>query len=180
MNKNPFSDEIYLHRTHPHQADVRDEYFRDQTKIIHSLPFRRLKHKTQVFFAPDNDHICTRIALFTAAERVALLHQVTADIPGVTVDSFDGLLVDYMRKHQLTVLVRGVRNAADLENEQAYAYANKLLLPALQSVLLPADPALRFVSSSAVRDAWAFGLELPGAVPPPVALALRAKLNASK
>lgn len=61
MNKNPFSDEIYLHRTHPHQADVRDEYFRDQTKIIHSLPFRRLKHKTQVFFAPDNDHICTRI-----------------------------------------------------------------------------------------------------------------------
>ena len=61
MNKNPFSDEIYLHRTHPHQADVRDEYFRDQTKIIHSLPFRRLKHKTQVFFAPDNDHFCTRI-----------------------------------------------------------------------------------------------------------------------
>ena len=118
--------------------------------------------------------------LFTAAERVALLHQVTADIPGVTVDSFDGLLVDYMRKHQLTVLVRGVRNAADLESEQAYAYANKLLLPALQSVLLPADPALRFVSSSAVRDAWAFGLELPGVVPPPVAQALRAKLNASK
>ena len=40
---------------------MRGEYFRDQTKIIHSLPFRRLKHKTQVFFAPDNDHICTRI-----------------------------------------------------------------------------------------------------------------------
>lgn len=61
MNKNPFSDELYLQRTHPHVQDVRDEYFRDQTKIIHSLPFRRLKHKTQVFFAPDNDHICTRI-----------------------------------------------------------------------------------------------------------------------
>ena len=61
MNKNPFSDKIYLRRSHPHTPDVRDEYFRDQTKIIHSLPFRRLKHKTQVFFAPDNDHICTRI-----------------------------------------------------------------------------------------------------------------------
>lgn len=61
MIKNPFSDEIYLRRTHPHVPDLRDEYFRDQTKIIHSLPFRRLKHKTQVFFAPDNDHICTRI-----------------------------------------------------------------------------------------------------------------------
>ncbi len=61
MIKNPFSEEIYLKRTHPHTPDLRDEYFRDQTKIIHSLPFRRLKHKTQVFFAPNNDHICTRI-----------------------------------------------------------------------------------------------------------------------
>lgn len=61
MIKNPFSDQIYLQRTHPHHPDLRDEYFRDQTKIIHSLPFRRLKHKTQVFFAPNNDHICTRI-----------------------------------------------------------------------------------------------------------------------
>ena len=61
MIKNPFSDEIYLRRTHPHKPDLRDEFFRDQTKIIHSLPFRRLKHKTQVFFAPNNDHICTRI-----------------------------------------------------------------------------------------------------------------------
>ena len=118
--------------------------------------------------------------LFTPAERVALLRQVTADIPGVTVDVFDGLLVDYMRQHQLTVLVRGVRNAADLENEQAYAYANKLLWPGLQSVLLPADPSLRFISSSAVREAWAFGRELPGAVPPPVAQALRTKLKPSK
>lgn len=61
MIKNPFSDKIYLKRTHAHVPDLRDEYFRDQTKIIHSLPFRRLKHKAQVFFAPKNDHICTRI-----------------------------------------------------------------------------------------------------------------------
>ena len=61
MNKNPLGNEIYFKRTRPQMADVRGEYFRDQTKIIHSLPFRRLKHKTQVFFAPDNDHICTRI-----------------------------------------------------------------------------------------------------------------------
>jgi len=61
MNKNPLSNKIYFKRTRSQQTDVRGEYFRDQTKIIHSLPFRRLKHKTQVFFAPDNDHICTRI-----------------------------------------------------------------------------------------------------------------------
>ena len=61
MNKNPFSDELYKKRTHPAEPDFRGDYFRDQTKIIHSQPFRRLKSKTQVFAAPDNDHICTRI-----------------------------------------------------------------------------------------------------------------------
>ncbi len=61
MIKNPFSEELYKKRTHEQQSDFRGEYFRDQTKIIHSQPFRRLKSKTQVFAAPENDHICTRI-----------------------------------------------------------------------------------------------------------------------
>lgn len=61
MNKNPFPDSVYLKRTYPAEPDFRGEYFRDQTKIIHSQPFRRLKSKTQVFAAPGNDHICTRI-----------------------------------------------------------------------------------------------------------------------
>ncbi len=59
--KNPFSNEIYLKRNRFRELDVRGEYFRDQTAIIHSTAFRRLKNKTQVFFAPENDHICTRI-----------------------------------------------------------------------------------------------------------------------
>ncbi|MFA6093209.1 MAG: HD domain-containing protein [Elusimicrobiota bacterium] len=59
--RNPLSEETYLRRTKPAASDFRAEYFRDQTKIIHSYPFRRLKHKAQVFYAPDNDHICTRI-----------------------------------------------------------------------------------------------------------------------
>ncbi len=48
-------------RTFPREEDVRGAYFRDTTALLHSLPFRRLKHKTQVFFSPKNDHICTRI-----------------------------------------------------------------------------------------------------------------------
>jgi dGTPase len=59
--KNPFSSEIYTKRTNPRKVDIRGDFFRDQTAIIHSTAFRRLKRKTQVFFAPDNDHICTRI-----------------------------------------------------------------------------------------------------------------------
>lgn len=48
-------------RVFSRKEDYRGHYFRDTTAIIHSLPFRRLKHKTQVFFSPKNDHICTRI-----------------------------------------------------------------------------------------------------------------------
>jgi len=48
-------------RQYARATDVRGAYYRDTTAIIHSSPFRRLKHKTQVFFAPSNDHICTRI-----------------------------------------------------------------------------------------------------------------------
>jgi len=59
--KNILSREEILSRVHPRQEDVRGHCFRDQTAIIHSMPFRRLKHKTQAFFAPSNDHACTRI-----------------------------------------------------------------------------------------------------------------------
>lgn len=59
--QNPLSRERYLERIQQREEDVRGPFFRDQTAIIHSLPFRRLKHKTQFFFAPENDHICTRI-----------------------------------------------------------------------------------------------------------------------
>jgi dGTPase len=61
MKNTPGSGDIFASRRSPREEDLRGPYLRDQTAIIHSLPFRRLKHKTQVFFAPENDHICTRI-----------------------------------------------------------------------------------------------------------------------
>lgn len=59
--RNLLDPEHYKKRSKLRKTDVRGDYFRDQTAIIHSMPFRRLKHKTQVFFAPENDHVCTRI-----------------------------------------------------------------------------------------------------------------------
>jgi len=60
--RNMIEDSILKGRQVPRSSDdVRSPYYRDTTAIIHSLPFRRLKHKTQVFFAPSNDHICTRV-----------------------------------------------------------------------------------------------------------------------
>lgn len=59
--KNPFDDGAYSKRLSERNEDIRGPYFRDLTAIIHSLPFRRMKHKAQVFFSPNNDHVCTRI-----------------------------------------------------------------------------------------------------------------------
>lgn len=58
---NPLSDIKYTSRLEKRTEDIRGPYFRDQTAVIHSFPFRRLKHKAQVFFSPNNDHVCTRI-----------------------------------------------------------------------------------------------------------------------
>ncbi len=58
---NALNDEALFRRRSQREEDLRGHFFRDTTAIIHSYPFRRLKHKTQVFFAPKNDHICTRI-----------------------------------------------------------------------------------------------------------------------
>jgi dGTPase len=59
--KNNINETDLRARLSPKEYPIRGEYYRDQTAIIHSMPFRRLKNKTQVFFAPKNDHVCTRI-----------------------------------------------------------------------------------------------------------------------
>lgn len=58
---NQIDSELLKSRKRVREEDTRGDYYRDTTAIIHSSPFRRLKHKTQVFFAPANDHICTRM-----------------------------------------------------------------------------------------------------------------------
>jgi dGTPase len=74
MARNPLPDELYRRRRTPRDYGVRGDYFRDVTAIIHSQPFRRLKHKTQVFFAPENDHVCTRM------EHVLHVYTIAATI----------------------------------------------------------------------------------------------------
>ena len=81
--QNPLTSKEYLERSEHRSKDARGDYFRDQTAIIHSLPFRRLKHKAQVFFSPKNDHICTRIE---HALHVATISATIARALGLNID----------------------------------------------------------------------------------------------
>lgn len=86
--------------------------------------------------------------------RVAVVRSYVNKMPNVTVDFESGLVAKYADQIGATFLVRGVRNLTDAAAELLLAEQNKTIAPHIQTVLLPADPALSDVSSSAVKKHW--------------------------
>ena len=95
--------------------------------------------------------------LFSVQERIDMIRAATADLPGVSVDSFGGLLVDYMRTHHLTVCVRGVRNEADAAYELQNAHLSQALYSNLHTLFIACPAEFALISSSAVKTACAQG-----------------------
>lgn len=116
-----------------------------------------------------------KTGLFTAAERVELVRACTAALPGVRVASWPGLLVDWCRANDVPVVVKGLRGAGDVDLELAMAQMNRRV-GGVETLLLPTDPALAFVSSSLVKQVAAGGGDVHGLVPEPVRGALAARL----
>jgi pantetheine-phosphate adenylyltransferase len=114
--------------------------------------------------------------LFTLAERVALIKQ-TVQLPTVSVESFDGLLVDFARKIGATVIVRGLRAVSDFEYEFQMALMNRTLAPTLETVFLVPAFDLTYLSSSLVREVARFGGDVSSLVHPVVQQALKQKLH---
>ena len=113
--------------------------------------------------------------LFTDAERVATAREVFRDHPSVEVDTFGGLLVDYVRRRRANVIVRGLRAISDFEYELQMALMNRRLDSDIETVfMMPAEP-YTYVSSRLVKEISALGGSVDGLVPTPVATQLRAK-----
>ena len=98
-------------------------------------------------------------------KREELLRSVCAGLPNATVEAHNGLLADYARQKQADAVVRGVRSAAEMENELPWAAFNRMLYDRFEVVYLPARPELRDVSSSMVRQLAAFGGDIAPFVP---------------
>jgi pantetheine-phosphate adenylyltransferase len=94
----------------------------------------------------------TRKPLFSADERMVLLKEVSAHLPNVIVDSFDGLLIEYCKNQGARVIVRGLRAATDFEYELQIAHANADLEPSIDTIFLPTRTNYGFVSASLVRE----------------------------
>lgn len=115
--------------------------------------------------------------LFPLAERIELIRDAIREIPGVVVDSFDGLLVDYARGKDAVAIVRGLRAISDFEYELQMAMMNRRLDGEMETVFLMPSEAYSFLSSRLVREVVMLGGRVEGLVPPAVERALSKALS---
>ena len=107
--------------------------------------------------------------MFTLDERVAFLEEALADYDNVEVDRFSELVVDFARKWDAKVIVKGLRVISDFEWEFQMNQLNRQLAPDIETVYVMASPQVSFVSSSGVKEIASFGGDVSELVPPAVA-----------
>lgn len=94
---------------------------------------------------------------FTAEERVEMIRRVTKDMPNVEVDTYGGLLADYVRQKGAVAVVKGLRAVSDFEYEFQQALTNKRLNPEVETVFITTSAENMFLSSSVVKQVCEFG-----------------------
>jgi pantetheine-phosphate adenylyltransferase len=114
--------------------------------------------------------------LFEVDERIAMLREVTAELGNVTVDSFQGLLVDYCRERDIPVVVKGLRAVSDFDYELQMSQMNNRLT-GLETLFVATNPEYSFLSSSLVKEVASWGGDVSGLVPDPVLRRLRERLS---
>ena len=113
--------------------------------------------------------------LFTMAERVEIARAVFAEQPSVEVDTFNGLLVDYVERRRAQVIVRGLRAVSDFEFEFQMALMNQRLKPKIDTVFMMPAEQYTYISSRLIKEVFALGGRVHGLVPDLVEERLRAK-----
>jgi pantetheine-phosphate adenylyltransferase len=115
--------------------------------------------------------------LFTVEERKELIRGAVNGDERIEVDDFQGLLVDYARKRQAHVVLRGLRAVSDFEFEFQLANMNRRLAPELETVFMMTGEDYFYISSNIVREVASFGGDVEGIVPPNVLAKLKAKFG---
>ena len=116
-------------------------------------------------------------ALFSVEERVKMLQIVTKDIPNITVESFDGLLVDFAGKKDAEFIVRGLRAITDFEYELQMSQTNRILAPKVDTVFPTTSLEYAYLSSTTVKEVASYGGDITKFVPEPVAREVIAKYS---
>ena len=117
--------------------------------------------------------------LFTVNERVRFLQRATRSMRGVTIDHFDSLVVDYVRRKHGRIVIRGLRMLSDFEYEFQMALTNRKLSDEVETIFLMPSESYAYVSARLIKEAGGLGADLCAFLPPFVAEALRQKLRGS-
>ena len=102
---------------------------------------------------------------FTSEEKILMIKEATKDIKNVEVDSYEGLTVEYARKHNACALIRGLRVVSDFEYEWAYSAANEYIDKEIEMVFLMSHKELAFISSSTIDELYHSGVSIDKLVP---------------
>ena len=123
------------------------------------------------------DQTTDKTPLFTLKERVELLRKVTQGLKGVSVEVFEGLVVEFARQKGARAMIRGIRMLSDFEYEFQLALTNRRLDPQVETVFLMPSAEYSYLSSRLLKEAAGLGANVRGLVPPFVAKRLKEKLN---
>ena len=134
------------------------------------------------------DHVVVCVAanstktapMFTEGEQVEMVRRACAHLPNVSVEVNRGLLAEFARRYEGSVLIKGLRAASDFDYEFQMDLINKRINPALETMFLTADQRYTFLSSSIVREMARYGAELSGLVPEEIIGMIEQKANARR
>jgi len=122
----------------------------------------------------------SKSTVFSAIERVDLARQVLTDIINVEVQQFDGLMVDFARARNASVVLRGLRAVSDFEYEFQLAGMNRKLMPEVDTIFMPTSEKYTYISSSLVREIAVYGGDVSDFVDPEVCVALSNRFEKSE
>ena len=118
--------------------------------------------------------------LFSADERVNMLKDMTKNIPNVRVESFSGLSVDFVRKCEAQLIVRGLRAITDFEYELQMAQTNRIIDPGIDTIFLTTNLEYAYISSTTVKEVASFGGDISRFVPDRIGRLIFDKLRSQK
>ena len=104
--------------------------------------------------------------LFSIEERIEIINNCCKGIGNIEVVSFEGLLADYCKKNQISIIIRGLRSTTDFDYEFAIASANKELAPHTETILLMTGGKYSFISSKIVKEIAEYNGDITSMVPP--------------
>ncbi|MBQ7706267.1 MAG: pantetheine-phosphate adenylyltransferase [Lachnospiraceae bacterium] len=107
----------------------------------------------------------SKTPLFSLEERVKMLRDAVKDLPNVSVESFEGLLVDFVKQKKTNVVIRGLRALTDFDLEMQMAQSNRMVAPDVDTVFLSTSNEYSYLSSSVVKEYAKYGVDLKDFVP---------------